>query len=49
MAVQVKKYYARWSPTRHHGYVIIYWDGGAKQFDESSFKNSTEFQIVSIY
>lgn len=46
MSVQVEKYYARWCPTKHHGYVIIYWDGGAKQFPESSFTNPVEFQIV---
>jgi hypothetical protein len=46
MAVQVKTYYARWSPTRHHGYIIIHWDGGSKSFPESSFTSPTEFQIV---
>jgi len=46
MAVEVKHYYARWAPTKHHGYVAIYWDGGFKSFPESSFTNPTEFQIV---
>ena len=46
MSVQVTKYYARWSPPRHHGYVVIYWDGGSKTFPESNFSNPTEFQIV---
>lgn len=46
MPVQVTKYYARWSPTRHHGYIAIYWHGGSKMFPEASFTNPTEFQIV---
>jgi hypothetical protein len=46
MAVQVTKYYIRWAPTKHHGYVMIYWDGGAKAFPEGCFSNPTEFQIV---
>lgn len=46
MAVQVERYYARWSPTNHHGYIIIYWDGGAKAFPESSFSSPAEFQVV---
>ncbi len=46
MAVEVKTYYARWSPINHHGYVIIYWDGGSKAFPESSFPTPVEFQIV---
>lgn len=46
MAVQVKNYYARWCPAKHHGYVIIYWDGGSKAFPEASFANPVEFQIV---
>lgn len=46
MSVQVQKYYARWSPTKHHGYIIIYWEGGSKRFPEGSFTNPVEFQIV---
>ena len=46
MAVEVTKYYARWSPTRHHGYIIIDWSGDSKAFPERSFTNPTEFQIV---
>ena len=46
MAEQVNTYYARWSPSRHHGYVIVYWSGGSKQFPEGSFANPAEFQIV---
>lgn len=46
MAVQVTKYYIWWAPTKHHGYVMIYWDGGAKAFSEGCFSNPTEFQIV---
>ncbi len=46
MTVEVKSYYARWSPTKHTGYIIIYWDGGSKYFYESSFSTPTEFQIV---
>lgn len=46
MSVQVKRYYARWSPPKHHGYVIIHWDGGARAFPESSFQTPGEFQIV---
>lgn len=39
MSVQVQKYYARWSPPRHHGYVIIFWNGGSKTSPEGSFSN----------
>ncbi|NIR29611.1 MAG: hypothetical protein GWN84_09940 [Gammaproteobacteria bacterium] len=46
MAVQVQRYYARWSPTNHHGYVVIYWAEGSKAFPESSFTDPVEFQIV---
>ncbi len=46
MSVKVKKYYARWSPTKHHGYMVIYWDGGSKTFPEQSFSTPAEFQIV---
>lgn len=46
MSVEVTNYYARWSPTRHRGYITIYWDGGSKQFTEGSFFDPTEFQIV---
>ena len=46
MTVEVKQYYARWSPTNHNGYVRIYWDGGSKAFPESSFTTPVEFQIV---
>ena len=28
MVVQIRNYYAGWSPTKHHGYVITYWEGG---------------------
>ncbi|HEX6228141.1 MAG TPA: hypothetical protein VFZ41_01630 [Solirubrobacterales bacterium] len=42
----MSNYYARWSPAGHHGYVIIYWSGGAKAFPESSFATPVEFQIV---
>ncbi len=33
-------------PKYHHGYIIIYWDGGAKAFPEQSFSTPVEFQIV---
>ena len=46
MAVQVKRYYARWKPENHMGYVIIYWDGGSKAFPEGSFKSPDEFRVV---
>ncbi len=46
MSVQVSNYYARWSPTNHQGYVVIYWSGGSKSFPESCFQDPIEFQIV---
>ena len=46
MDVEVKTYYARWSPSTHTGYIQIYWDGGMKAFPEGSFTNPVEFQIV---
>lgn len=46
MSVEVKSYYARWSPPRHHGYIQIYWQGGSQVFPEASFDSPAEFQIV---
>ena len=46
MTDEVKKYYARWSPPKHTGYIRIFWDGGSKTFPEGSFTNPVEFQIV---
>ena len=47
MAVQVVKYYIRWAPTKHHGFIMIYWSGGNKVFPEGCFTNPVEFQIVA--
>ncbi len=46
MSVQVKTYYARWKPEEHTGYVVIYWDGGAKSFPEGSFQSPDQFRVV---
>jgi len=46
MAERVNTYYARWSPTKHTGYVVLYWSGGSKTLPEQSFQSPTEFQII---
>ncbi len=46
MAVQVETYYARWKPGEHTGYVVIYWNGGAKFFPEGSFQSPDQFRVV---
>lgn len=46
MAVQVTRYYARWSPVHHTGYIIVYWTGGSKAFPEGSFQSPEEFQVM---
>jgi hypothetical protein len=46
MAVQVKKYYARWKPADHTGYITVFWDGGSAGFSEGSFQSPEEFRLV---
>ena len=42
--VEITNYYARWSPTRHNGYIMLYWNTGFRTFPE--FSNPTEFQVL---
>lgn len=46
-SVRVERYYARWSPFNHDGYIVIYTEGGGgTAFDETQFQTPAEFQIV---
>ena len=40
---EVTRYYARWSPSAHDGYIRVYWSGGSKGI---SITNTEEFQTM---
>lgn len=42
--VEVERYYARWNPIDHNGYVRIFWDGGSKGF--GSITDPSEFYTM---